>query len=160
VLSGETSGEAEFALFPQSGTDEVYVGVGSDHTDREMETQDITLSKTLCPNVVSTDVWLLADVIDHWDRIELRSWTGTGGERILYQEATLDAILPPAGLFDLVERASTEPVDDTAVFSGSVGTETDDLIHGDFFAVELHDPVLDRTIAREYDVDVLDWAEH
>lgn len=157
VLSGETSGEAEFALFPQEGTDEVYVGVGSDHTDRDMETESIVIAKSLCPNVVGEDLWVLDDVIDHWDQIELRSWTGNDGERVLYQDTTLEAILSPADLFDLVEEKTSESTEHTAVFSGSVGTETDDFIHGDFFEVELHDPVLDRTIRAEYDVSPLDW---
>ncbi|WP_254533183.1 DUF2848 family protein [Natrinema gelatinilyticum] len=158
VLSAETSGEAEFVLFPQEKTDEVYVGVGSDHTDREMETESIVVAKGLCPNVVGENLWVLDDIIDHWDQIELRSWTGSDGERVLYQDATLEAILSPADLFDLVEEKTTEPTKHTAVFSGSVGTETGDLIHGDFFEVELHDPVLDRTMRAEYDVSRLGWV--
>lgn len=158
VVSEETSGEAEFVLFPQADSEEVYVGVGSDHTDREMETESIVVAKSLCPNVVGTDLWLLDDVVDHWDDIELRSWTGTDGERVLYQDATLEAILPPAEQFDLVDEKTTRPTANTAIFSGSVGTETDELVHGDFFEVELHDPVLDRTIGVEYDVSTLDWV--
>ncbi|WP_336000458.1 DUF2848 family protein [Halorientalis halophila] len=158
VVSEETSGEAEFVFFPQADTDEVYVGVGSDHTDREMETESIVVAKSLCPNVVGSDLWLLEDLRDHWDQIELRSWTGSDDERVLYQDATLEAILPPADLFDLVEEKTTEPTEHTAIFSGSVGTETDELVHGDFFEVELHDPVLDRTLRAEYDVSKLDWV--
>lgn len=157
VISAETSGEAEFVLFPQADTDEVYVGVGSDHTDREMETESIVVAKSLCPNVVGTELWVLEDLLDHWDEIELRSWTGSNGERTLYQDATFEAILPPGDLFDLIEEKTTRPTEGTAIFSGSVGTETDDLIHGNFFEVELHDPVLDRTMRVEYDISQLDW---
>lgn len=85
----------------------MYVGVGSDHTDREMETESIVLAKSLCSNVVGVDRWVLDDVRDHWDRIELRSWTGTDGERVRYQDATLDAILPPEDLFALIDEATT-----------------------------------------------------
>jgi hypothetical protein len=155
VLSAATSGEAEFVLFPHS--DGVYVGVGSDHTDREMETERIDVAKALCPNVVGERLWALEDVLDHWDELRLRSWTGVDGERVRYQDATLSAILPPSELLELVERDTTEPLERTAIFSGSVGTETDDLIHGDFFEVELRDPVLDRTIGVEYTVSPLDW---
>jgi len=63
VVSGKTSGEAEFVLFPQGS--EVYVGVGSEHTDRELEGDDVLLSKTVCPNVVGDTVWRLSDVADH-----------------------------------------------------------------------------------------------
>ena len=155
VISGATSGEAEFALI--SDGEETYVGVGSDHTDRELEQQDIVLSKAVCPNIIGESIWRLSDVADHWDRLELRSWTGR--ERDRYQEATLDAILSPEGLLDLIAEQTTAPPEGTAVFSGSVGTETDELVYSDVFAVELHDPVLDRTLDVEYTVKELDWAE-
>lgn len=155
VISGTTSGEAEFALFPHG--EESYVGVGSDHTDRELEREDIVLSKAVSPNVVSESVWQLSDVVDHWDRLELRSWTGDERER--YQETALDAILHPDDLVDLIaERTAAQP-DGTAVFSGSVGTETDELVYSDVFAVELHDPVLNRTLEAEYTVRELTWAD-
>ncbi|PSP82459.1 DUF2848 domain-containing protein [Halobacteriales archaeon QS_1_68_17] len=156
VVSEATSGEAEFVLFPTG--DGVYVGVGSDHTDRDLETESIELAKSVCPNVIGEAVWRLTDVIDHWDDLELRSWTGADGDRLLYQEATLDAMLPPTDLFDLVEDGTATSAERTAIFSGSVGTETEEIVHGDFFAVELHDPELDRTLSVEYDVSTLDWV--
>lgn len=155
VIAGATSGEAEFVLFPQG--EETYVGVGSDHTDRDLERQDILLSKTVCPNVVGETVWRLSDVADHWDRLELRSWTGT--DRTLYQETTLDAILSPDALFALIDEGTTAPLQGTAVFSGSVGTETGELAYDEAFAVELHDPVLDRALDVEYTARELDWVE-
>ncbi|MCD8162122.1 MAG: DUF2848 domain-containing protein [Synergistaceae bacterium] len=41
------SGEAKFALF--FAKDEIYVGVGSDHTDRKLETVDIPKAKRYIP---------------------------------------------------------------------------------------------------------------
>ncbi|MFB6130184.1 MAG: DUF2848 family protein [Salinigranum sp.] len=155
VLSEHTSGEAEFALFPTG--DETYVGVGSDHTDRVLERDDIVVSKAVCQNVVSEDLWAFSEVADHWDEIELRSWTGPADDLQLYQEATLGDVLPPAELLDLVDEESSEPLAGTAVFSGSVGTVSGELVFGDVFKVDLHDPVLDRTLEIEYAVDVLDW---
>lgn len=154
VISGTTSGEAEFVLFFQG--EETYVGVGSDHTDRELEQKDIVLSKTVCPNIVSESVWRISDIADHWDRLELRSWTGS--ERNLYQETTLEAIRSPAALFDLIEERTTAQPEGTAVFSGSVGTETDEFVYSDVFTVELRDPVLERTLKVEYTLQELDWA--
>ena len=94
------SGEAEFALFFDK--DEIYVGVGSDHTDRKLETVDIPKAKQIYPNTISKELWKLSDVIDHWDDITLRSWIKVDGERKLFQEAKLTAMLDAA---DLVERA-------------------------------------------------------
>jgi hypothetical protein len=153
VMSDRTSGEVEFVLL--EGEPETYVGVGSDHTDRELEEEDIPLSKLVCPNVVSETVWRLSDVADHWDRLRLRSWVGP--DRDPYQDATLEAIRPPEDLVSLVEERSTEPIEGTALFSGSVGTETGELVYADTFVGELSDPVLDRSLSLEYDVEVLDW---
>lgn len=154
VISETTSGEVEFVLFVQD--EETFVGVGSDHTDRELEQQDIVLSKTVCPNIVSESVWPLSDVEDHWDRLELRSWTGS--ERDLYQEATLDAILSPDSLLDLINERTTVPPEGMAVFSGSVGTVGGELTYSDEFAAELYDPDLDRSLSVEYSLRLLDWA--
>lgn len=154
VISGTTSGEAEFVMFPRE--DDVYVGVGSDHTDRDLETESIVLSKTVCPNVVGDELWALSDVEDHWDEIELRSWVGRGPDRELYQEDTLDAILPPRELLDLVGESSSKPLREMAVFSGSVATETEELVYSDVFSVELRDPVLARSLTCEYAVREID----
>jgi hypothetical protein len=153
VISDRTSGEVEFVLFPTGS--ETYVGVGSDHTDRELEKDDIILSKTVCPNVVGETVWRLSDVADHWDQLQLRSWTGP--DRDLYQESTLDAILPAEELLSLVDERSSAPVEGTAMFSGSVGTESGELDCAETFAAELYDPVQDRCIAHTYTVRELDW---
>ena len=157
VLGDRTSGEAEFALLVTE--EETYVAAGSDHTDREIERDSIPVSKLVCPNVVSPDVWRLDEVVDHWDAIELRSWTERDGERIRYQDASVDRIKPPGELLDLVEERLRAPLAGTAVFSGSVATLTDELICGDRFEVELYDPELDRSLTAAYDVDVIDWLE-
>jgi hypothetical protein len=55
---------------------EVFVGVGSDHTDRALERLSIPAAKQACPKVAGTAVWRLDEVEDHWDRLELRAWVG------------------------------------------------------------------------------------
>jgi hypothetical protein len=65
VLGPHTSGEAEFVLLV--APDRVFVGAGSDHTDRELEKTTIEKAKLLCPNVLSVEVWDLADVREGWD---------------------------------------------------------------------------------------------
>lgn len=155
VAGDRTSGEAEFALFV---TDEgVFVAAGSDHTDRAVERESVPLSKQVCQNVVGTDAWRLDEVSDHWDALELRSWTERGGERLRYQDASVDRIKPPAELLALVEERTTGPQAGTAVFSGSVATLTEELVCGDRFEVELNDPELDRRLTCAYDVSVIDW---
>ena len=45
-VGGQSSGEVEFVLY--SLDDGLWLGVGSDHTDRKAETIGVSLSKQLC----------------------------------------------------------------------------------------------------------------
>ena len=51
-------------------------------------------SKQICAKPVAEDLWLLDDVIDHIDRLELKSWIREGGDWVAYQDGTLASILP------------------------------------------------------------------
>src|SRR6201995_1190993 len=99
VCGGDSSGEVEFVLIGWQGR--TFVGLGSDHTDRKVEAYSVTVSKQMCEKPVASELWELEDVIDHWDRMILRSFAWIKGERVLYQEGTLDAMLP---IKDLIER--------------------------------------------------------
>lgn len=155
VLGDRTSGEAEFMLLPTD--DGILVSVGSDHTNRELETEDVGLSKAVCPNVISDQFWRFSDIADHWDALELRSWVTDGEERMQYQAASVDQIKHPENLLELVESRLAAPLEHTAIFSGSVATETDELVCGTRFETELYDPQLDRRLQCSYDVTVIDW---
>ena len=78
----------------------IFVGLGSDHTDRKVETYSVTVSKQMCDKPVASELWELEDVIGHWDRMILRSYAWIEGERVLYQEGTLDAMLPVKELIE------------------------------------------------------------
>ena len=92
-VSGEnSSGEVEFVLIGWQGR--IFVGCGSDHTDRKVEAYSVTVSKQMCDKPMASVLWELEDVIAHWDRLVLRAWATIGGERVLYQEGTLDGMLP------------------------------------------------------------------
>src|SRR3954447_92104 len=99
VSGGYSSGEVEFVLIGWQGR--IFVGVGSDHTDRKVESYGVTVSKQMCDKPIAAVLWELEDVIDHWDRMILRAFAVIGGERVLYQEGTLDAMLP---VKDLIAR--------------------------------------------------------
>ncbi len=96
VCGGDSSGEVEFVLIGWQGR--IFVGVGSDHTDRKVETYSVTVSKQMCDKPMAPVLWELEDVIGHWDRMILRSYALIDGARVLYQEGTLDAMLPVADL--------------------------------------------------------------
>lgn len=143
------SGEAEFALLLDKG--KIYVGVGSDHTDRKLEAFDIKKAKQVYLNTISEALWDLDDVRNHWDQLILRSWVEIGGERTLFQEATLDMLLPPDDLIARVKGLLADPGDTEGlvVYSGTVAS----LIKADYsksFEVELEDPKLNRKLSQRY----------
>ena len=102
VQHGKTSGEVEYALLIGKG--EIFVTVGSDHTDRDLESRSVQWSKQMYPNIIAPEVWRYEDVKDHWDQLVLRCWVTENGERRLYQESNLSILLPPDNWFGMLEK--------------------------------------------------------
>ncbi len=158
VFGEETSGEAEFVLLMKDEK-EIYVGVGSDHTDRKLEKFDIAWSKNICPNVISQELWPFDDVLPHWDEIMLRSWVTRDGKRSLYQEASLRSILPPKELISFVRSRVHGELDHLVIFSGTIGVLKGELIFGEKFEVELEDPVSGNRLSVMYSVIPLNFVK-
>ena len=148
VSGGDSSGEVEFVLIGWQGR--IFVGLGSDHTDRKVETYSVTVSKQMCDKVMAPVLWEYEDVAAHWDRLILRSHALIGGKRVLYQEGTLDAMLPVA---QLIERgfAGRGLPDGCAMFGGTFAAKGG-IRPASRFEYELEDPVLKRSIRHAYDV--------
>jgi hypothetical protein len=151
VCGSESSGEVEFVLIGWQGR--IFVGVGSDHTDRKVEAYSVTVSKQMCDKPMAPVLWELEDVIGHWDRMILRSYAWIDGARVLYQEGTLDAMLPVA---DLIQRGFGDKglPDGCAMFGGTFAAKGG-IRPASRFEYSLEDPVLKRTIGSAYDVIVL-----
>jgi hypothetical protein len=148
VLGPDSSGEVEPVLF---GLDDgIWLGIGSDHTDRKAETMGIALSKQLCGKVVGTTLWPLAEIADHWDRLVIRSHATIDGKRVLYQEGPLAAMRTPQDLMSLYD-GSTRLKPGTAMFCGTVGA-IGGIRPASRFEMELEDPVLNLRMAHAYDV--------
>src|SRR5690606_23486218 len=96
VSGNRSSGEAECVVACLD--DELWVGIGSDHTDRDVERAGVTLSKQVCDKPIGARFWLFDEVIDHWDELELRAYVLEDGQRRLYQHGCLSAVLPPEAL--------------------------------------------------------------
>jgi len=148
VSGGDSSGEVEFVLIGWQGR--IFVGAGSDHTDRKVETYSVTVSKQMCDKVMAPVLWEIEDVADHWDRLILRSHAWIGGARVLYQEGTLDAMLP---VKDLIARGfgGKGLPDGCAMFGGTFAAKGG-IRPASRFEFELEDPVLKRSIRHGYDV--------
>jgi hypothetical protein len=148
VSGAESSGEVEFVLLGAQGR--ILVGVGSDHTDRKVETYGITVSKQMCEKPVAKELWDFAELADHWDAIVLRSFATIDGERVLYQEGKLDGMLPVADLIARGFGGAALP-DGTALFGGTFAAKGG-IRPATRFDFEIDDPVLKRSIRHGYDV--------
>jgi hypothetical protein len=151
VLGTQSSGEAEAVLLQSSGR--LWVGVGSDHTDREVETYDITVSKQMCDKPIARQFWSHDEVRGHWDALLLRSFIEEDGEIVEYQSGNLAELLEP---MDLIRRfAGSESLPEgTMMFCGTLA------VNGGVrpsaqFTLQLEDPTRERVIRHQYWTNVL-----
>lgn len=148
VTGDRSSGEVEFVLVQTGGR--LYVGVGSDHTDRAAESYSVTVSKQMCDKPLAAELWDFAEVEGHWDKLVLRSWVFVDEGSTLYQEGSVSAIRPPA---DLIERyaGTRELPDGTVMFCGTFAA-TGGIRSAQRFEFEMEDPVRGRRIRHGYDI--------
>ena len=145
VSGGHSSGEVETAILNLDG--QHYVGVGSDHTDRQAETMGISLSKQMCAKPIGPAVWPFDEVADHWDSLMLRSWIEEDGERRLYQEGAVAAMRPPGELQALYGGLP----EGAAMFGGTLAARGG-IRPAAAFEMELEDPVLGRRLRHRYTI--------
>jgi hypothetical protein len=148
VSGTDSSGEVEFVLIGWQGR--IFVGLGSDHTDRKVETYSVTVSKQMCDKPIAPVLWELEEVAAHWDQMILRSHAWIDGARVLYQEGTLDSMLPVGELIQRGFGAEGLP-DGCAMFGGTFAAKGG-IRPASRFEYELEDPVLKRSIRHAYDV--------
>ena len=147
-VSGEaSSGEAEFFLLRDAGV--LYIGLGSDHTDRKAETIEVSLSKQMCEKPVAPELWEFSKVEPHWDKLILRSWIWEDGKRVLYQEGNVTAMRSP---HDLTSRFCPNGLEDgTMMFCGTLAARGG-IRPSVRFEMELADPVRARSLRHGYDI--------
>jgi Protein of unknown function (DUF2848) len=151
VLGPDSSGEVEPVIVALE--DGLWLGVGSDHTDRKAETFGIALSKQMCGKPVSRDLWRLDEVIDHWDTLVMRAHATINGEILLYQEGKLASLRPPADLIGKwTSGGSLKP--GTVMFGGTLGA-IGGIRPAQGFALEIADPATGRTLRHCYGITAL-----
>jgi hypothetical protein len=146
VLGEASSGEAEFVLLQHDGR--LWVGTGSDHTDREVETYGVSVSKQMCDKPIAPEFWPMVEVAPHWDRLMLRAHISEQGKRVLYQEGPVTAMLDPLELIGKY-RGKAGLEDGTLMFCGTLSARGG-VRPSEVFEVELDDPVLGRKIQHRY----------
>ncbi len=152
VLGTASSGEVEFFLLALE--DGLWVGVGSDHTDRKVEAYDIAVSKQMCAKPIGSELWRYEDVADHWDELILRSRLGDGEDRQDYQEGTLANMLPPHALIQMYSPETKVLEPGTLMYCGTLAVKGG-VRPAEAFEAELFDPVRGRRITCNYRVGVL-----
>jgi hypothetical protein len=152
TLGEESSGEVEFVLLQHQR--QLWVSVGSDHTDRRVETYDVNVSKQMCDKPVAQTWWALDDVRAHWDHLVLRSYIGAGPERTLYQEGSVTSMLEPAELIARYREAGGALMEGTVMFCGTLAARGG-VRPSPHFLFEIDDPMVGRKIWHEYSVSCL-----
>lgn len=154
VVGSETSGEVEPVVIDDGET--LWLGVGSDHTDRALETHSVALSKQICPKPLGHTLWPFADVADRLDTFELRSWIRetAGADWVPYQEGTLSTIRP---LPDLIAGAPTAGnsgrlAPGTAMLCGTLTVLSGGVRSAHAFRMELRDPLHGRSLEHSYEI--------
>ena len=151
----KTSGEVEYVLL--FGNSNIYVAVGSDHTDRELEKYNIRMSKQIYCNAMSPAVWRYEDVKEHWDDIIMRAWVKKDGQRRLYQEGKLEKLLRPEKLIEEVKSRVTGDLNGMVIFSGTLPTISGELCYSPYFEMELVDEHAGRAIKYTYIAEPITW---
>jgi Protein of unknown function (DUF2848) len=151
VVGEDSSGEVEFVLIQTQGA--LWVGTGSDQTDRKVESYGITVSKQMCDKPIASELWLYSELEPHWDQLILRAWAITEGKKELYQQSPVSAMMPPGALIRQYMNADELP-EGWAMFSGTLPA-MGGLRPSQRFAFELEDPVLGRSLRHEYAIHTL-----
>lgn len=121
VKGARTSGEVEPVYLRAGGT--WYLGVGSDHTDRALEAQDIGMSKRACPKPVAAELLALSAGIGSGtlDGVLDRMTVSCQVDGRPYQHGTLAQLRPPGDLLSRVlPLLDTDSGADLAIFGGTV----------------------------------------
>jgi len=152
AIGTQSGGEVEFVLLQHDGR--MWVGTGSDHTDRQVETYGVTVSKQMCDKPVARVFWAFDEIAPHWDQLKLRAHVTENGERRIYQEGPVTAMLAPLDLISRYLKGGRVLPDKTLMFCGTLAA-SGGVRPTERFEFEIEDPVLGRTIAHAYSVRIL-----
>lgn len=119
VAGARTSGEVEPVFVRYGGG--WFLGVGSDHTDRDFERRDVAGAKALCPKPLSSTLLRLPDdVVDgSFDAVWDATIASSEIDGSAYQHSTLACMLPPSDLLPRVLHSLPDAVG-TVIFAGTV----------------------------------------
>lgn len=144
VPSAESSGEVEPVLIGTGGA--LYLGIGSDHTARDVEREDIGKSKRVCPKPIGRSVVRLERLGPELDAIVLES--RIDGEA--YQNGTLGQIMPLAALLE--QFRARHRAENFVLSCGTVPLLAGAFRFGRNFRAELRGGPLAEPLILEYEI--------
>jgi len=153
VQGGKSSGEVEFVLLVDKNN--IYVTIGSDHTDRELEKLDIPKAKQISNKVCPNHFWEYSTVRERWDSITIQCWAKRNGEKVLYQSGNVSQILSPEKILAEVRERVPQPLGNYMVFSGTMAG-IDGLYESSHYWLRMTDPVMKRNIEFDYAVEAIE----
>jgi 4-hydroxyphenylacetate 3-monooxygenase len=141
TASPQSCGECEPVLIGIG--DALYLGIGSDHTARDVEREDIKTSKAVCPKPIGTSI-VRIESFEQFDAMTIESWMD--GEA--YQSGTVAQITPLATL--LAGFKSRKNVKSFALFCGTVPLLTHGFRFGSKFSAKIAGGPLAAPITLDY----------
>jgi hypothetical protein len=135
VPARNTSGEAEPVLVRCKGS--WYLSVGSDHTDRDLETKDVGESKRVCPKPIARQVVPVPDwsAFD-WDVVRMSSRV----DGAAYQDGRLEGLRRPDDLLGLLRERGVDEGGDLVCFAGTLPLITGEFVAGTVWELHLSLP--------------------
>jgi hypothetical protein len=147
VLGDASSGEAEPLVLRHRG--KLWLGLASDHTDRQLETTSVAASKQICAKPCATTLWDLSSVENRLERIRIKSWIRENEDWTLYQDGTIGQIRP---LKELITATGLQ--DGAAMLCGTFAAIGGVRAAADFRAT-MTDPETGAEISLEYTAQAL-----
>ena len=147
VLGEGTSGEVEPLLIQDRGR--IWIGLASDHTDRDLEVHSVAASKQACFKPAAGELWSYDEVKDDLDTLTMHCSIEEDGDWVSYQKGALSNIRP---LAELMEGAGFG--DGSAMLCGTLGA-IGGVRPASAYRMELEDAKRNRRITLNYAVRTL-----
>lgn len=150
VIADKTSGEVEYIILVRDH--KYYIGIGSDHTDRELEAVSIHKSKQVCLKPYAKEFWEYDEIKDHFDAIKLVSSQVIDDTEVEYQAGLTSDLLSLECIISEIEKELD--VNHCLIYTGTVPLK-DGFKFGDKFSCKIVDEKLNREIALTYKIKVI-----
>jgi 4-hydroxyphenylacetate 3-monooxygenase len=133
VASDGTSGEVEAVLVRHRG--QFFLGVGSDHTNRDLERTSIFDAKAACPKPLGRVVVALPVLAEtDWDSMTSESEV----DGVAYQGGELSSLRPPPEILARLTERLGDFDEDLVLFCGTVPLLAGQFVAGTHWTLVLH----------------------